>query len=83
MQPALRFSAQHTGMPGILIADDDRELCELLAAYLRREGFEVDFVHDAASALTRLSDAALRPELLILDMACPGATASMRCASCA
>lgn len=59
-------------MPGILIADDDRELCELLAAYLRREGFEVDYVNDAVSALTRLSDAALRPELLILDISMPG-----------
>lgn len=59
-------------MPGILIADDDRELCELLAAYLRREGFEVDYVHDAASALVRLSDSGLRPDLLILDIGMPG-----------
>ncbi|MBS0431950.1 MAG: response regulator transcription factor [Proteobacteria bacterium] len=59
-------------MPGILIADDDRELCELLAAYLRREGLEVDYVHDAASVLARLSDAGLRPDLLILDIGMPG-----------
>ncbi len=41
------------GMSRILIADDDRELCALLTDYLRREGFEVDLVHDGESALVR------------------------------
>ncbi|MGH8212463.1 MAG: response regulator, partial [Rhodanobacteraceae bacterium] len=59
-------------MPRILIVDDDRELCELLAEYLRREAFEVEYVHDAASMLARLSDASLRPDLLILDVSMPG-----------
>ncbi|MBL6749381.1 MAG: response regulator [Nevskia sp.] len=56
----------------ILIADDDRELCALLADYLRREGFEVDAVHEADSALRRLHDAESRPDLLILDVMMPG-----------
>jgi|SRR5690242_1459395 len=59
-------------MPRILIVDDDRELCELLAEYLRREQFDVDYVHDAESALARLPDPALRPDLLILDVSMPG-----------
>ena len=59
-------------MSRILIADDDRELCALLADYLRREGFEVDTVHDGESALVRLRDPLLRPELLILDVMMPG-----------
>lgn len=59
-------------MQRILIADDDRELCELLAEYLRGEGFEVDCVHDSAAALARLTDADTRPELLILDVMMPG-----------
>ncbi|HET9836305.1 MAG TPA: response regulator transcription factor [Rhodanobacteraceae bacterium] len=59
-------------MPRILIVDDDRELCELLAEYLRRESFEVDHVHAAAAALVRLADPALRPDLLILDISMPG-----------
>jgi two-component system response regulator CpxR len=59
-------------MSRILIADDDRELCALLADYLRREGFEVDVVHDGEAALLRLRDPALRPELLILDVMMPG-----------
>lgn len=61
-----------TPMSRVLIADDDRELCALLADYLRREGFEVDLVHDGESALQHLRDPALRPELLILDVMMPG-----------
>jgi len=59
-------------MPRILIADDDRELCALLADYLRLEGFEVEAVHDGSTALARLGDAAQRPDLLILDVMMPG-----------
>jgi DNA-binding response OmpR family regulator len=59
-------------MQRILIADDDRELCALLADYLRREGFAVDAVHDGASALARAADPATRPDLLILDVTMPG-----------
>lgn len=59
-------------MSRILIADDDRELCALLTEYLRREGLEVDAVHDGESALARLRDAATRPDLMILDVMMPG-----------
>ncbi len=37
-------------MRRILLADDDRELCELLAEYLAGEGFETDAVHDGEAA---------------------------------
>ena len=56
----------------ILIADDDRELCRLLADYLQREGFVVDIAHDGASALAQLRNPAQRPDLLILDVMMPG-----------
>lgn len=56
----------------ILIVDDDRELSSLLADYLRREHYQVDVVHDGAAALVRLSQAATRPDLLILDVMMPG-----------
>jgi two-component system response regulator CpxR len=59
-------------MSRILIADDDRELCSLLADYLRREGFAVDAVHDSEAALARLRDPITRPDLLILDVMMPG-----------
>jgi DNA-binding response OmpR family regulator len=35
----------------ILIIDDDRELCELLARFLELEGFTVAAVHDGADAI--------------------------------
>ncbi len=72
VQPRVSFCRQAMHMSRILIVDDDRELCELLAEYLRREGFEVDYVHEAASMLARLSHPALRPDLLILDVSMPG-----------
>jgi two-component system response regulator CpxR len=59
-------------MSRILIADDDRALCTLLADYLQQEGFEVDIAHDGEEALLRLRDAAQRPDLLILDVMMPG-----------
>jgi two-component system response regulator CpxR len=39
---------------------------------LRREGFEVEAVHNAPTALARLQDPAARPDLLILDVMMPG-----------
>lgn len=56
----------------ILIADDDRALCQLLADYLQREGFVVDFVHAGEGAMGRLRNQAERPDLLILDVMMPG-----------
>ena len=57
----------------ILIADDDRDLADLLADYLRHESYTVEIVHDGASALDRLASATLpRPDLLILDVMMPG-----------
>jgi two-component system response regulator CpxR len=56
----------------ILIADDDRELCALLADYLRSESFHVEAVHDGDAAIARLNDPAQRPDLLILDVMMPG-----------
>jgi two-component system response regulator CpxR len=65
MQPAAPTSR-------ILIVDDDRALCALLADYLQREGFVVDLAHDGESALVQLRNPASRPDLLILDVMMPG-----------
>jgi len=59
-------------MPRILIVDDDRALAELLAEYLRREGFTVDVAHDGDTGLAQLHNPSLRPDLLILDVMMPG-----------
>lgn len=57
----------------LLIVDDDRELCALLSDYFRREGFEIDVLHDGEAALARLTDAqAPRPDAVILDVMMPG-----------
>lgn len=56
----------------VLIADDDRALCALLAQYLQRDGFTVEAVNDGDAALRRLSEPTNRPDLLILDVMMPG-----------
>ncbi len=56
-------------MGKLLIADDDQELCQLLQDYLSQEGFEVDSVHDGASAIEKTSRE--KYDLLILDVMMP------------
>ncbi|MEM8759280.1 MAG: response regulator transcription factor [Pseudomonadota bacterium] len=58
------------GRPFILVVDDDPEIRRLVAAFLAREGLEVDTVEDAAAM-----DAAMarrRPDLVVLDLMMPG-----------
>lgn len=57
--------------PHILLVDDDRELCELLAEYLASEGFTVSTVHTGSAALQKVKDA---PDLrlIVLDIMMPG-----------
>ena len=43
-------------MQHILLADDDTELCELLAQYLQAEGFKVTAVHDGKSAIQAVQE---------------------------
>jgi DNA-binding response OmpR family regulator len=57
-------------MPRLLLADDDEELCEMLAEYLRGEGFEIDIAHDGATALARLPGGDY--DLVVLDVMMPG-----------
>lgn len=57
----------------LLLVDDDKTLCELLSEYLVSEGFEVNSVHDGATALTRINNK-LEPDwdAIILDVMLPG-----------
>lgn len=59
-------------MPSILIADDDRELCALLADYLSRQGLDSEAVHSAEAAIERLQGSGARPDVLVLDVMLPG-----------
>ena len=56
-------------MDRVLIIDDDIELCQLLAARMIDEGFEIEAVHDGARGLER----ALSREhsLVVLDLMLP------------
>ena len=53
----------------ILLADDDRELGELLARFLVREGFSVEQVHDGDAVLRRVLSE--RYDALVLDIMMP------------
>jgi DNA-binding response OmpR family regulator len=55
----------------VLIVEDDREIAELVAAYLEREGLAAAIVGTAEEAI--LSVAERMPELLLLDLGLPGA----------
>lgn len=59
-----------TRMDGILVIDDDVELCGLLREYLEAEGFGVEFAHDGESGLKRALGAGYL--LVILDVMLPG-----------
>jgi len=54
----------------VLIVDDDRELCELVAELLTEEGFEVEAVNRSEEGLERA--VAGEHSLLILDVMMPG-----------
>lgn len=56
-------------MAGVLIIDDDVDLCGLVAEYLDGEGFTVEAVHDGLSGVERCL--ATSPELVILDVMLP------------
>lgn len=55
---------------GLLIIDDDAELCSLLKEFLQREGFTVECIHDGVAGL----EAALQNkyDLIVLDVMLPG-----------
>jgi two-component system response regulator RegX3 len=55
----------------VLIVEDDREIAELVAAYLARDGLVSAIVGSAEEAI--LECAGLLPELLLLDLGLPGA----------
>lgn len=53
-----------------LVADDDRDIRELVAAKLRQAGFEVSAVSDGAAALASVREHA--PTIAIIDVMMPG-----------
>ena len=56
-------------MDRVLIIDDDVELCELLAARMSDEGFEIEAVHDGVRGLERVLSR--EHSLVVLDLMLP------------
>lgn len=53
----------------ILVVDDDKNICELLALYLTDDGFSTLFCHDGSSALNMLKEQKI--DLILLDIMLP------------
>lgn len=66
-------------MKRILIIEDERDLAELLAYNLEREGFRPICCHDGVSGLERARGE--RPDLIVLDLMLPGMLGTEVCKS--
>ncbi len=53
----------------ILVADDDRNICELLRIYLEKEAFTVVLAEDGEDALSKFDQE--QPDILLLDVMMP------------
>ncbi len=53
----------------ILVADDDRNICELLRMYLEKEGFSVVLAGNGEEALSKFDEE--EPDILLLDVMMP------------
>ncbi len=58
-----------TGMPLILLVEDEREIAEILEAFLRQRGFTTEWARDGEEALRLFR--ARRPDLVLLDLLLP------------
>ncbi|MEO8699389.1 MAG: ATP-binding protein [Kofleriaceae bacterium] len=67
---AMRFAPVGTSRGTILLAEDDRDLADMVARLLVDEGFTVVVAHDGDSALALVREH--QPQLLISDVAMPG-----------
>jgi DNA-binding response OmpR family regulator len=54
----------------VLVVDDDPALAEVVARYLRRDGYEVDYAPDGEAGLRQAL--ATLPDLVVLDLMMPG-----------
>lgn len=70
-RPAPKQLKEETKMSSakILIADDDRNICELLKLYLEKEDFEVVLSGDGEEALSKFDSE--NPDLMLLDVMMP------------
>lgn len=57
-------------MSKILVVDDEKNICELLGLYLKKDGYEVAFAYDGDMALAEFGKFA--PDMILLDIMLPG-----------
>ncbi len=57
-------------MARILIVDDEKNICELLSLYLRKDGYETDCVYDGSAVVEKFKT--FSPDLILLDIMLPG-----------
>lgn len=55
----------------ILIVEDEKDIAENIAEYLRDEAFTVDIVHDGESAIEAISNEGAGYECILLDILLP------------
>ena len=56
-------------MSKILVVDDEKNICELLGLYLRKDHYEVEYAYDGETALQRF--VSFSPDLILLDIMLP------------
>ena len=56
----------------VLVVDDEENVTEIVQEYFASLGYDVDIAHDGAEALRRA--AAVRPDVVLLDINMPGVT---------
>ena len=54
----------------ILVADDDKNICELLRLYLEKEQYTVVIANDGNEAVAKFNEEA--PAMILLDIMMPG-----------
>jgi DNA-binding response OmpR family regulator len=59
-------------MPRVLVVEDDRAIANLVALYLRRDGYEVETLANGAEALRRFEERHRTLDMVILDLMLPG-----------
>ena len=57
-------------MSKILVVDDEKNICELLGLYLRKDNYTVEFAYDGKMALEKFAEET--PDMVLLDIMLPG-----------
>jgi len=66
-------------MSRVLIVEDDKDIADLIAHYLRKAGHAVETLGSGALVMPRVSSA--RPDLIVLDLMLPGMDGMQVCAA--